>query len=72
MARGRSARRTSDKKIRFDLDGAAHGNVPTPHKQTYVRNFVDGVQKSVSRESKHAIPLTQQDLRLIRKYFEKK
>ncbi|WP_324713230.1 RHS repeat-associated core domain-containing protein [Flavobacterium columnare] len=63
---------TATQKIRYDLAGKAHGGVPTPHMQVYNKNFVDGVQKSVSRATRDAIPMLQKDIRLIRKYLEKK
>lgn len=56
-------------RIRFDLDGRDHGEVPTPHAQYYIKNFLNGVQKSISRASNKAVPLTAKDLRLLRNYF---
>ena len=61
---------TPDKQVRYDLAGKQHGDVPTPHTQVYNKNFVNGVQRNISKATKHPTPITQQEIRLIRKYLE--
>jgi hypothetical protein len=64
--------KTASGQVRYDLAGKPHGGVPTPHVQKYRNNVVGGVVKSVSRDGKKAVPMTQQDIRVVRKYLEKK
>jgi len=61
---------TPDKQIRYDLAGASHNGIETPHLQVYKKNFVDGVMLSKSKASKDPVPMTQQDLRNVIRYFQ--
>jgi RHS repeat-associated protein len=56
------------KHIRFDLRGAAHGNIPTPHKTVYTihKNPLTG-KGSTKAET---LPMTNTDIRMITNYLK--
>jgi RHS repeat-associated protein len=60
---------TPTMKIRFDLAGKAHAGVPTPHMQVYVKNFVNGQVRSITRNSKNAIPMRQEHMQIVKRYL---
>ena len=65
--------KTPNGLVRYDLDGRAHGNVPTPHVQSYkVNKNPNTGRTNLSRTSKTARPMNQQDMRSVRKVLEKR
>ncbi len=57
---------------RYDVAGAAHRNVETPHSQSYKRNVNPKTgETNLSSESKHATPMNQQDMRNVKNYLKK-
>lgn len=64
---------TSNGLVRYDLEGRAHGGVDTPHKQSYKVNTNPETGKTnLSRTSKKAESMNQQDIRTVRKTLEKR
>ncbi|WP_196138289.1 polymorphic toxin type 24 domain-containing protein [Aliikangiella sp. G2MR2-5] len=66
---------TQDKKIHYDLDGASHKGVETPHVQTSYPNTNPNTGQTFWNKDNSAAgvkPMTQQDIRTVRKYLEKK
>ncbi len=65
---------TSNGKVNYDLAGKDHGGVPTPHKQTYTRhtNPNNPAESSVTRDSRQATPMSQQDVRTARRVLERR
>jgi hypothetical protein len=71
MNKGRNSvtMETATQRIRYDLAGKTQGKVPTPHMQVYNKNFVNGELKSITRASKHALPMTKKDMDIVRKFL---
>jgi len=63
---------TPNKKIHYDLDGATHKGVPTPHKQISEKNTNPKTGETFwNKDRKNVDKMTQQDMRTARKFLEK-
>ena len=64
--------RTPDQVIHYDLEGASHKGVETPHVQrsTYNTNPNTG-ETFVNKDRKSVRPMTQQDIRTVMNYLNK-
>ena len=57
----------------FDLDGATHKGVETPHVQKSVKNTNPNTGKTyINKDNKNVRPMTQQDIRTVKKVLEKR
>ena len=64
---------TSDKKIHYDLDGATHKGVETPHIQNSYPNTNPKTGEAFwNKDRKNVESMTQQDIRTVRRYLERK
>jgi hypothetical protein len=65
--------KASDKKIHFDLDGATHKGVETPHVQySYPNTNPNTGQTFFNKDRKTVDPMNQQDIRTVRKFLKKR
>jgi len=65
--------KTPNGLIRYDLEGRTHGGVETPHKQSYKVNTNPNTGKTnLSRTSKKAEAMDQQDVRTVKKVLKKR
>ena len=61
---------TSNKTINYDLEGATHKGIETPHKQySYPNTNKDG-KVFMNKDRKNVDPMNQQDIRTIKKVLE--
>ena len=64
---------TPDKKVHYDLDGATHKGVETPHKQySYPNTNPATGQTYWNKDRKTVDPINQQDIRVVKKVLEKR
>lgn len=63
-----------NKQIHYDLDGATHKGVPTPHVQQSTRNTNPAGESFMNKDNSRAgvRPMDQTDIRTVREYLERK
>ena len=63
-----------NKQIHYDLDGATHKGVPTPHVQQSTRNTNPAGESFMNKDNSRAgvRPMDQTDVRTVREYLERK
>ncbi|WP_447635658.1 RHS repeat-associated core domain-containing protein [Flavobacterium microcysteis] len=64
--------RTPNKTLHFDLQGATHKGVPTPHVQQSLPNMSPQGQVFWNKDRKWVEPMTQQDIRTVRNYLKRR
>ncbi|TXK92588.1 hypothetical protein BMR07_13925 [Methylococcaceae bacterium CS1] len=66
--------RTSNKEINFDLDGATHKGVETPHIQYSYPNTNKTTGRTFFNKDRKAIPdsMNQQDIRTVRNILKRR
>ena len=70
--RHRVTLRSPSQKMEVDLAGKAHGGVPTPHTKISPRNYKAPNQPAYNTKNAPVRSATQQDIRIVRKYLERK
>lgn len=60
------------KKVELDLAGSSHGGVKTPHVKVSSRNLTAPKQPAYNTKKAKPVDATQKDIRLARKYLDRK
>ncbi len=63
---------TSEGVTHFDLDGATHKGVETPHVQKSYKNTNAKGETFINKDRKNVRPMNQQDIRTVKKVLKKK
>jgi len=64
--------RSPSQKLEIDLAGKEHAGVPTPHTKNSPRNLKAPKQPAYNTKNSPVKPTTQQEIRTVRKYLERK